>query len=108
LRTCTTTATNYYTPLLLLHSTAATATNRGASWTPQWLKFDNSYYTCARDPELLRLETDLALETDPAFAPHYKRYAESEAAFFAEYADVHKRLSELGSVFSPADGITGI
>ena len=77
----------------------------GQSWTKQWLKFDNSYFTTERDPALLRLETDSALETDPKFAPHYKRYAQSQAAFFSDYADAHLRLSELGSVFKPAGGI---
>jgi hypothetical protein len=32
-------------------------------------------------------------------------YANDEAAFFADYAAAHKKLSELGSKFSPAGGI---
>eukprot|EP00611_Tribonema_gayanum_P003655 TRINITY_DN128_c4_g1_i1.p1 TRINITY_DN128_c4_g1~~TRINITY_DN128_c4_g1_i1.p1 ORF type:complete len:344 (+),score=109.27 TRINITY_DN128_c4_g1_i1:51-1034(+) len=78
----------------------------GQSWTPKWLTFDNSYFTVTPEKELLRLETDKVLETDPGFAPHYRRYAESQAEFFKDYAAVHKKLSELGSKFEPEGGIT--
>jgi L-ascorbate peroxidase len=80
----------------------------GQSWTPKWLTFDNSYFTVTKnsnDPDLIRLETDRILETDPAFSTHYKRYAASQDAFFKDYAAVHARLSELGSIFDPSSGI---
>ena len=85
----------------------------GMSWTPEWLRFDNSYFKvlksakdgAAGDPELLRLDTDVALFEDPVFAPTAERYAADEAAFFAEYAAAHAKLSELGSTFDPAEGI---
>mmetsp|Transcript_278 Transcript_278/g.433 ORF Transcript_278/g.433 Transcript_278/m.433 type:complete len:326 (+) Transcript_278:15-992(+) len=79
----------------------------GQSWTENWLTFDNSYFTVAKkgDKDLLRLETDKAIESDPGFAPYFKKYAESKEAFFKDYAAAHKRLSELGSVFDPPAGI---
>lgn len=85
----------------------------GMSWTPEWLRFDNSYFKVlksakdgdAGDLELLRLDTDVALFEDPVFAPTAERYAADEAAFFAEYAAAHAKLSELGSTFDPAEGI---
>ena len=39
----------------------------GSSWTPEWLKFDNSYFTHVEnedDPELLVLPTDKAVFVD--------------------------------------------
>ena len=41
----------------------------GASWTKQWLKFDNSYYQmlASADADLLLLPTDAALMSDNAF-----------------------------------------
>ena len=42
----------------------------GASWTPEWTKFDNSYFQLvkdAADPELLALETDTVLFKDEKF-----------------------------------------
>eukprot|EP01062_Namystynia_karyoxenos_P030481 TRINITY_DN22769_c0_g1_i1.p1 TRINITY_DN22769_c0_g1~~TRINITY_DN22769_c0_g1_i1.p1 ORF type:complete len:350 (+),score=90.65 TRINITY_DN22769_c0_g1_i1:81-1052(+) len=82
----------------------------GRSWTEKWLSFDNTYYQQHRRPAgaqqgLLWLETDRALQNDPGFSPHYHRYATDQAAFFAEYAQVHKKLSELGSKFEPSQGI---
>ena len=66
----------------------------GRSWTPRWLKFDNSYFAYlmrdAESPraqsELLWLNTDKALHTDPAFRPHFERFAASQDDFFREYA----------------------
>lgn len=81
----------------------------GSSWTEKWLKFDNSYFTTLMDPnadpELLKLDTDKVLVEDEAFAPVAAEYAASEEAFFRDYAAVHKKLSELGSKFEPAEGI---
>ena len=45
-------------------------TKGGSSWTVDWLKFDNSYFTDImeqRDPELLVLETDDVLIRDEGF-----------------------------------------
>lgn len=42
----------------------------GSSWTPEWVKFDNSYWTLIKsqaDSELLVLETDAVLFKDEKF-----------------------------------------
>lgn len=73
----------------------------GESWTSKWLKFDNSYFTeGGKDDSLLWLPTDKALQTDQSFKPHFEAYAKSQEKFFEDYADVHRRLSELGSTFA--------
>jgi len=80
----------------------------GKSWTSNWLRFDNSYFSLGgkMDPtNLIAFPTDTVLETDAGFKPYFDKYAASEAAFFADYAASHKKLSELGSNFSPAEGI---
>ncbi len=72
----------------------------GTSWTPEWLKFDNTYFAEIkekRDAELLVLETDAALFEDPGFAPFAEKYAASNKAFFEDYVVSHLKLSELGS-----------
>jgi L-ascorbate peroxidase len=77
-------------------------TKGGMSWTPEWLKFDNSYFVEVkqkRDEELLVLETDDVLFQDEGFAPYANKYAESQEAFFEDYAKAHKKLSELGVVW---------
>ena len=58
------------------------------------------------DPELLKLSTDRILFNDAGFAPFANKYKASQAAFFDDYAQAHKKLSELGSKFEPAEGIT--
>jgi L-ascorbate peroxidase len=71
----------------------------GSSWTPEWLKFDNSYFTEVKsqhDPELLVLETDNVLFKDDGFRPFAEKYADDEKAFFEDYAKAHLKLSELG------------
>ena len=71
----------------------------GKSWTPNWLRFDNSYFSLGgkADPDsLIAFPTDRVLETDPGFKPFFDKYAASEAAFFADYAAAHARLSEQG------------
>jgi len=80
----------------------------GCSWTKTWLKFDNSYFTdyAARDAHLLWFPTDEAVQTDPFFKPTFDLYASDQAAFFKDYAAAHKKLSELGAKFEPAQGIT--
>eukprot|EP00755_Sulcionema_specki_P020466 Sspe_Gene.71993::Locus_42812_Transcript_1_1_Confidence_1.000_Length_1933::g.71993::m.71993/K00434/E1.11.1.11; L-ascorbate peroxidase len=77
----------------------------GRSWTENWLTFDNSYYQQKKGHGLLTLSTDSALSTDPEFKVHYLRYANDQQAWFADYAYTHKKLSELGSRFSPPEGI---
>ncbi|KGN47326.1 L-ascorbate peroxidase, cytosolic [Cucumis sativus] len=68
-------------------------------WTKNHLIFDNSYFKeilSDDKPELLKLPSDKALLTDPVFRPLVERYAADEDAFFADYAEAHLKLSELG------------
>lgn len=87
-----------------------TPTPGGSSWTPQYLKFDNSYFQIipdeSADPELLKLSTDKILFADPGFKPFAEKFRDSQDAFFESYVKAHKKLSELGSKFEPAEGIT--
>ncbi|NP_001148710.1 APx3 - Peroxisomal Ascorbate Peroxidase [Zea mays] len=71
-------------------------------WTRDPLKFDNSYFLelLKGDSEgLLKLPTDKVLVEDPEFRQHVQLYAKDEDAFFRDYAESHKKLSELG--FTP-------
>lgn len=79
----------------------------GGSWTKDWLTFNNSYFLQykAEDPHLLWFPTDEALHTDPTFKPFFVKYGEDQGAFFKDYAAAHKKLSELGSKWEPAEGI---
>jgi L-ascorbate peroxidase len=88
----------------------------GRSWTQHWLTFDNAYFTQARanpkggpgsaNPDgLLWLPTDAALTIDPKFAPFFALYARSQEAFFQDYAEAHRRLSEVGAKFFVPGGI---
>ena len=78
----------------------------GRSWTKSWLKFDNSYFTeMGKDPECVAFPTDLEVKNNPCFKPYFDEFAADQAAFFAAYAVSHKKLSELGSKFEPAEGI---
>ncbi|GBG24311.1 L-ascorbate peroxidase T, chloroplastic [Hondaea fermentalgiana] len=77
----------------------------GQSWTKKWLTFDNSYFKRDGDNNLLMLETDSIIANDPSFKPHFDRYGESQGAFFNDYADAHRRLSELGATFAVPGGI---
>lgn len=77
----------------------------GGSWATKWLKFDNEYYNRTEDSDLVWLPTDQCLKTDPSFSTFFDLYATDIAAFFSDYAKAHKKLSELGSVFEPAEGI---
>jgi len=68
-------------------------------WTPNPLIFDNSYFTELLTGEkdgLLQLPSDKTLLTDPVFRPLVEKYAADEDAFFADYAEAHLKLSELG------------
>ncbi|XP_020591021.1 probable L-ascorbate peroxidase 4 [Phalaenopsis equestris] len=72
------------------------------AWTNEPLKFDNSYFVELLKGEsagLLKLPTDKVLVEDPAFRPYVELYAKDEEAFFKDYAESHKKLSELG--FTP-------
>ncbi|KAJ0969939.1 hypothetical protein J5N97_022816 [Dioscorea zingiberensis] len=72
------------------------------AWTKEPLKFDNSYFIELLKGEsegLLKLPTDKALLEDPVFRQYVELYAKDEDAFFKDYAESHKKLSELG--FSP-------
>jgi len=92
-------------PYLLKSETAG-----GRSWTKNWLKFDNSYFTdmAKEDPQGVAFPTDKVLMSDPGFQPHFESFAKDKKAFFAAYTHSHKKLSELGAKFVPEDGITGI
>jgi len=82
----------------------------GGAWTKNWLTFDNSYYTkyqeAMKDSDLVWFPTDECLHTDPGFFPTFNKYAADQNAFFAGYAQAHKKLSELGCKFDPPEGIT--
>eukprot|EP00246_Nothoceros_aenigmaticus_P000265 TRINITY_DN103_c0_g1_i2.p1 TRINITY_DN103_c0_g1~~TRINITY_DN103_c0_g1_i2.p1 ORF type:complete len:391 (-),score=80.44 TRINITY_DN103_c0_g1_i2:322-1494(-) len=80
----------------------------GQSWTVQWLKFDNSYFTDIkekRDEDLLVLPTDAVLFDDPGFKAYAEKYAADQEVFFKDYAESHAKLSERGSKFDPPEGI---
>lgn len=84
-------------------------TKGGSAWTSNWLTFDNSYFKNlidkSSDPALLKLETDAVLYTDPDFRPYVELYAKDQRAFFKDYAKAHKKLSEIGAMFTVAYGI---
>ncbi|XVF46413.1 hypothetical protein PTKIN_Ptkin03bG0024600 [Pterospermum kingtungense] len=68
-------------------------------WTFNPLIFDNSYFLELLTGEkegLLQLPTDKVLLADPVFRPLVEKYAADEDAFFADYAESHLKLSELG------------
>ncbi|KAI4297760.1 hypothetical protein L6164_037628 [Bauhinia variegata] len=70
-------------------------------WTEEPLKFDNSYFVelLKGDTDgLLKLPTDKALLEEPEFRCYVELYAKDEDAFFRDYAQSHKKLSELGFV----------
>ncbi|XP_008808406.1 probable L-ascorbate peroxidase 4, peroxisomal [Phoenix dactylifera] len=72
------------------------------AWTNEPLKFDNSYFVELLKGEaegLLKLPTDKALLEDPEFRRYVELYAKEEDLFFKDYAESHKKLSELG--FTP-------
>lgn len=74
-------------------------------WTKEPLKFDNSYFVEILKGEaegLLKLPTDKALLADPKFRHYVELYAKDEDLFFKDYAESHKKLSELG--FKPPTG----
>ncbi|KAI4350280.1 hypothetical protein L6164_004750 [Bauhinia variegata] len=77
-------------------------------WTQEPLKFDNSYFVelLKGDTEgLLKLPTDKSLLEEPEFRRYVELYAKDEDAFFRDYAQSHKKLSELGFVPSSKTSI---
>ena len=82
----------------------------GCSWTRQWLKFDNTYFTRMlekpHDPSLLWLPTDKALYECPEFRPFFELYARDEAEFRKHYSKAHTKMSCLGAKFDPPGGFT--
>ncbi|XP_020113607.1 L-ascorbate peroxidase 1, cytosolic-like [Ananas comosus] len=69
------------------------------AWTTNPLIFDNSYFKellSGENKDLLQLPSDKALLADPVFRPFVEKYAADEDAFFADYAEAHMKLSELG------------
>jgi len=82
----------------------------GSSWTEKWLAFDNSYFTTipddSSDPELLKLSSDKIVFKDDGFKPFAEKYQKSESDFFKDYAESHKKLSELGAKFE--NEVTGV
>jgi L-ascorbate peroxidase len=85
----------------------------GSPWVPNFLVFDNSYFKVTeaaqkgkpQDPELVSLSTDKVIFVDPGFKPFAEKFRDSQGAFFESYAKAHKKLSELGCKWEPAEGI---
>ncbi|XP_010489243.1 PREDICTED: L-ascorbate peroxidase 3, peroxisomal-like [Camelina sativa] len=77
-------------------------------WTRDPLKFDNSYFVELLKGEesegLLKLSTDETLLDVPEFRRYGELYAKDEDVLFRDYAESHKKLSELG--FSPTASVT--
>lgn len=78
----------------------------GQAWTKNWLTFDNSYFQRPKeeDAQLNWFPTDAAIHQDAKFKVFFDKFAESKQAFFESYSRAHKKLSELGSKFEPAEG----
>ncbi|KAH9605454.1 hypothetical protein KSS87_001661 [Heliosperma pusillum] len=73
-------------------------------FTKEPLKFDNSYYVellQGDTPGLVKFPTDKVLIQDPVFRQFVQLYAQDEKKFFEDYAEAHKKMSELG-VFPPS------
>lgn len=61
------------------------------SGATQFVHYDEDTQT-----ELMMLPTDLALLSDPAFAPWVRKYAEDKELFFRDFSRVFAKLLELG------------
>lgn len=61
------------------------------SGVEQFINYDEDTET-----ELMMLPTDLALMSDPEFAPFVHKYAKDKEAFFEDFANVFAKLLELG------------
>ncbi|XP_012461165.1 L-ascorbate peroxidase, cytosolic [Gossypium raimondii] len=69
------------------------------AWTTNPLTFDNSYFKellSGTGADTMQLPSDKVLVSDPVFRPFVEKYAADEGEFFADYANAHLRLSELG------------
>ncbi|KAL1205792.1 L-ascorbate peroxidase 3 [Cardamine amara subsp. amara] len=76
-------------------------------WTRDPLKFDNSYFVellKEEESEGLQLSMDKTFLDVPEFRNYIELYAKDEDAFFIDYAESHKKLSELG--FTPESSVT--
>lgn len=51
------------------------------------------------------MSTDKIVFGDDDFRPFAEKFRDSQDAFFESYAKAHKKLSELGAKFEPAEGI---
>ncbi|CAE7949475.1 nasB, partial [Symbiodinium sp. KB8] len=82
----------------------------GKSWTSKWLKFDNEYFQPSvyeeKDANLLWLSSDRCLHQDESFKKYFMQYRDDQAAFFKDFAEAYKQLSEQGAEFEPAGGIS--
>jgi len=89
---------------------ASSLTAGGRSWTKNWTKFDNSYFSdmSKNDPQCIAFPTDTCLMKAPEFKPHFEQFAKDQNSFFEAYKVSHKKLSELGCAFDPPEGITGV
>lgn len=70
-------------------------------FTKHPLEFDNSYFVellRGDTPGLVKFPTDKALLHDLIFRPFVDLYAKHQGAFFRDYAESHKKLSELGFI----------
>ncbi|MFQ6651240.1 hypothetical protein Gotur_022508 [Gossypium turneri] len=82
------------------------------AWTTNPLIFDNSYFKellSGTGADIIQLPSDKVLVSDPVFRPFVEKYAAvrklffslsnsmfDQGEFFADYANAHLRLSELG------------
>jgi len=63
-------------------------------WTPR--KWDGPFQYTSPCGKLMMLPTDLALKTDPVFAPIARDYASDENAFFRDFRLAYGKLMALG------------
>jgi len=82
----------------------------GKSWTTKWLKFDNEYFQPAvyeeKDKDLLWLSSDRCLHQDEGFKQYFMLYKDDQDAFFRDFAEAYKQLSEQGADFEPEAGVS--
>jgi hypothetical protein len=91
-------------------------------WTDNPLVFDNSYFKHLMDlkwqkrdwegkeqyedvatKRLIMLPTDMALRTDPVFSKYAREYADSQEAFFRDFAIAYSKLLHNGCKNKPAE-----
>jgi len=82
----------------------------GKSWTKKWLKFDNEYFQPEvyeeKDKDLAWFSSDRCLHQDEEFKKYFMQYKDDQAAFFNDFAEAMKQLSEQGAAWEPDGGIT--